>query len=48
EGKTIIWENGIYFEGTAGITVGRENDECVTFDVGSGSYSFNLTGTPPL
>ena len=48
EGKTIIWENGIYFEGTAGITAGRENDECVTFDVGSGSYSFNLTGTPPL
>jgi alpha-L-rhamnosidase len=40
-GKTV-WENGSYIEGVAGITGASENDEYVTFNVGSGSYSFEL------
>jgi len=39
-GKTV-WENGSYIEGVVGITGASENDEHITFEVGSGSYSFN-------
>ncbi len=40
-GKTI-WEDGSYIGGVEGITGGIESNEYVTFDVGSGSYSFKL------
>ena len=40
-GKTV-WENGSYIEGVAGIAGASENDEHITFQVGSGSYSFEL------
>jgi alpha-L-rhamnosidase len=42
-GKTI-WENDSYLGGIAGITGGSQNDERVTFDVGSGSYFFEASG----
>lgn len=44
EGEKTIWENGSYVEGVAGITGGREDGDYVTFDVGSGSYSFKVRG----
>ena len=44
-GKTV-WKNGKFVMAVAGITGGAEGADCVTFDVGSGSYRFKLTGTP--
>lgn len=41
-GKTV-WENGSYREGIAGIAGANEDDQYVTFQVGSGSYSFELS-----
>lgn len=40
-GKTV-WENGSYLEGIAGIAGANEDDQYITFQVGSGSYSFEL------
>lgn len=45
EGGTTIWNNGTYTGGVAGITYNSETTEYVIFNVGSGSYSFELTGT---
>jgi len=42
-GKTI-WENDSYIEGVAGITGGNENGDYVTFEVGSGTYFFEISG----
>jgi len=44
-GKTV-WKNGSYEGGVAGITGAAETADYVTFDVGSGSYCFKLTGAP--
>ncbi|GAH39280.1 unnamed protein product [marine sediment metagenome] len=41
-GKTV-WKNSSYLESAAGITDGSENDEYVTFKVGSASYSFKIS-----
>ena len=43
DGKTI-WENGSYISGVAGITASSESAQYIAFDVGSGSYSFKLSG----
>ena len=48
EGGEVIWRNGSYVSGVAGITGGSEGAEYVTFDVGSGSYSFKLIGARNL
>ncbi len=40
-GKTI-WKDGSYVGNVMGITDGNENADYVTFDVGSGSYSFKV------
>ncbi len=48
EGGEVIWRNGSYVGGVAGITGGSEKAECVVFDVGSGSYSFTLIGARNL
>ena len=45
EGGTMAWQAGSYLGGVAGIAGGSESTNYVTFDVGSGSYSFQLTGT---
>jgi len=42
-GKTV-YNAGQFLEGAAGIASAQNNDKYVTFDVGSGSYSFRLTG----
>ena len=41
----VIWKDGSYVSGVAGITGGSESSDYVTFGVGSGSYSFKLSGT---
>ncbi len=46
EGGKVIWEGGSYKGGIAGITGAQESESYVTFEVGSGSYSFQLRGTP--
>jgi len=39
ESGKAVWENSSYIESIAGITGASEDDEYVTFQVGSGSYS---------
>ncbi len=48
EGGKVVWENDSYVGGVAGITGGSQNADYVTFDVGSGDYSFKLRGTGKL
>ncbi len=43
-GKTIF-QDGSYLGGVAGITGGNETTDYLAFEVGSGSYSFKLSGT---
>jgi len=45
ESGMVIWEKGSYAEGAAGVTGGSEEEDYVTFDIGSGSYSFQLSET---
>jgi alpha-L-rhamnosidase len=42
ESGETIWENGKFIRGVPGITAGSDGDDYVVFDVGSGSYTFNL------
>jgi alpha-L-rhamnosidase len=42
----LVWEDGSYVSGVAGIRDGSDSADYVTFDVGSGSYRFQLRGTP--
>ncbi len=42
ESEKIIWEDGSFMEGVPGITGGSEEKDYVTFEVGSGSYSFRI------
>ncbi len=44
EGRKVVWKDGSYVSGVAGITGGRQSDDYVTFDVGSGRYRFRLRG----
>jgi len=44
ESGRTIWEAGNFVQAVSGIAVGSETDDGVTFDVGSGSYAFQLTG----
>jgi alpha-L-rhamnosidase len=44
ESDRAVWKNGKFIPGTSGIVNGTEAAEYVTFDVGSGSYTFRLTG----
>jgi alpha-L-rhamnosidase len=44
EGGRLLWQQGAYRGGVAGITAGTEEADCVTFDTGSGSYRFILRG----
>jgi len=46
EGGKPLWKDGSYVGGIAGITDGSESDDCVTFDVGSGAYSFKINKPP--
>ena len=42
EGEKTIWRNGSYLEGIAGITGASENDEYVTFNIGSNPHPFEI------
>ncbi len=44
ESGKIIWKDSSYIEGVSGITAGNEEDEYVIFNIGSGSYSFEISG----
>jgi hypothetical protein len=44
EGRKVVWKGGSYVKGTKGITAAMRDGDWVTFDVGSGSYRFELTG----
>jgi alpha-L-rhamnosidase len=44
EGGKLVWKTGKFVKAVPGITGGSETGEYVTFDVGSGSYSFQLIG----
>jgi alpha-L-rhamnosidase len=44
ESDKTVWKNGRFIKGVSGITAGSETDDYVTFDVGSGSYRFQLKG----
>jgi len=44
EGGKAVWKNDLYIDGVAGIVDARRDADWVTFDVGSGSYHFELTG----
>ena len=44
EGDTTAWKNGAPADAVDGISSAAETDDNVTFEVGSGSYSFALSG----
>jgi len=46
EGGETIWDKGFFIGGIPGILNANESEDYVTFEVGSGSYSFELVGSP--
>jgi alpha-L-rhamnosidase len=40
EGGAVVWKDGAYVKGVAGIDAGIQETEYYTFDVGSGRYKF--------
>ncbi len=40
EGGKVIYQDGSYIQSISGITAGKRDDGYITFDVGSGAYSF--------
>ena len=40
----VVWENGSFVAGNAGIYEGTESDDYIIFEVGSGNYLFQLSG----
>ena len=46
EGGQSVWRAGAFVDGVDGIYAGTEDNEYVTFGVGSGCYVFELAGQP--
>jgi len=44
EGGQIVWEKGAFMADDAGVTAGKMDGKRVVFEVGSGHYTFRLTG----
>jgi len=44
ESKNLIWQDNEYLTGAEEITTGRETSEFLSFQVGSGTYTFHLAG----
>jgi len=42
EGGKVLWKDGAYVKGVAGITAGKQEEGYYTFDVGSGEYGFKI------
>ena len=47
EGGNAIWQNNAYLAGSDGITSARARADFIDVNVGSGTYSFVLTGSSP-
>jgi len=45
EDDKTIWKEKTFIDAVTGIISATENDRYVAFEVGSGSYCFELTGT---
>jgi len=45
EGDRLVWENGRYMSGDPGVKAATQDGRTVIFQVGSGTYSFRLTGS---
>jgi len=43
ESGETVWDKGQFIRGLPGITTGADGDDYVVFEVGSGSYTFELT-----
>jgi alpha-L-rhamnosidase len=44
EGDRVVWEKGKFIPGTPGITGAKADAKGITFEIGSGRFSFKLTG----
>ena len=44
ESGHVVWEKGSFVSGTPGIEAATNEDDYVTFEVGSGTYAFTLKG----
>ena len=44
ETGSLIWKDGSFLEGTRGISSGAQKEGYIAFSVGSGSYSFAMSG----
>ena len=44
EGDHVVWSDGHFAAGDAGVTGATAGSQAVTFEVGSGRYQFTLTG----
>jgi len=42
EGNKIVWKDGAYVQGVPGLISGKREKGYITFEVGSGSYSFEI------
>ena len=47
EGGNAVWQNNAYLAGSDGITSARARADFIDVNVGSGTYSFVLTGSSP-
>jgi len=45
EGGKVVWKDGSYKSGVAGISGAEGSEKYITFEAGSGAYSFRLKGT---
>jgi alpha-L-rhamnosidase len=45
EGGRVVWEDGRYVSGDPGVKGATQQGRIFTFEVGSGNYSFRLTGS---
>ena len=43
EGGRVVWSEGRFRSGVPGIETGREAEDAIQVQVGSGTYSFRLT-----
>ncbi|MCL6628892.1 MAG: YibE/F family protein [Armatimonadetes bacterium] len=48
EGNTLVWENGRFIPGVAGLNSADDAGEWIRFDVGSGNYSFKALAASGL
>jgi alpha-L-rhamnosidase len=45
EGGHVVWQEAAFNPGVAGIADGHDTGDAITFNVGSGSYAFQLRGS---